>query len=141
MGHAPFVGVIAGDCLTETIPEPVQIFPKKAHVQMHRAGAIRFPQLHYPLADEHKRYAAPLVLLDAVKRATDRHQKRGHEKIVRDHRIEPSRNVVAGEASGRYFLDIYAPLSGVMVGPTGELVVESAGRPFSSGFKILSRAI
>ena len=62
------------DRLAETITQPVQVIPKFAHIHMHRAGAIRFPQLAHPLAHEHERHPAAFILLDPVERTADRRQ-------------------------------------------------------------------
>jgi hypothetical protein len=49
--------------------------------------------------------------------------------------------IIVGELAGRYFLDIYAPLSGVMIGPFRLVFAGVTGRPFLSDFQNLSRKI
>ena len=80
MGYAPFFGFEAADRLAETIAQPVQAFPKVAHVHMHRAGPVRFPQLAHTLAHEHERHPPPFVLLDPVERAADRERKAARKR-------------------------------------------------------------
>jgi hypothetical protein len=59
-------------------------FPEGAHIQPHRAGAVRLAKLMHTLANEHERHAAAVIALEVVQHAPARVQKRREVQIVGD---------------------------------------------------------
>ena len=97
---APLFGWVRNHS-AKAVAELVQVHPKGAHVHIHRAGAIRFPQLAHALTREHERHPPPLVLLDPVERAADRRKEGGQKQIVRDY---------SGSCCGKvFFMHLCAP--------------------------------
>jgi hypothetical protein len=89
MGYAPLFGWLPSwveACAVHEAADVCKAFPKKAHIQLDRAGPVRFPQLAYTLAHEHERQPPPLVALDVIERTADAMKERGKVQVVRDDR-------------------------------------------------------
>ena len=68
----------------QTVPEGIEVFPKKAHVHRYLAGAVGGTQLLHPLTDKDKRYPLPAIALQVVQRAADRGEKGRQKQVVGD---------------------------------------------------------
>jgi len=77
MGHAPLFSTAV-----HKTADVSEAFPEAAHVQFHRPGAVRLPQLAYPLSHEHERYPPADVSLHVVQAAAHAVQEGGKVEIV-----------------------------------------------------------
>jgi hypothetical protein len=80
MGQAPLFGFAV-----HQTADKEKAFPKGAHIEPHRPGLVRFPQLTHTPTHEHERQAPSLVRLHMIERTPGTVQERGKIQIVRDY--------------------------------------------------------
>ena len=71
-------------CAVHEAADVCKAFPKGSHIQLDRAGPVRFPQFRHTFADKHKRQPPSLIALKVIERAADAMKEGGQIQVVCD---------------------------------------------------------